>query len=65
MSIYDDRLPTIRTSPTKRRFDVLMDKYMRKAALANSQDYSPNMNGDPDILNILAYRDKLQRKGRI
>ena len=65
MSIYDDRRPPIRISPTERRFDALMDKYMRKAALANSQDYSPYIGENPDILSILAYRDKLQRKGHI
>jgi len=64
MQIYDDR-PSLRKSPKAKRFDVLMDKYMRKIALANSQAYGPYIGGDADILNILAYRDKLYRKGRI
>jgi len=64
MRIYDDR-PSMRKSPKAKRFDVLMDKYMRRSAFANSQGFDAMMDGDPDILNILAYRQKLQRKGRI
>ena len=64
MQIYDDR-PSLRKSPKARRFDVLMDKYMRKTVMANSQMRDVYVGVDADILNILAYRDKLQRKGSV
>lgn len=65
MRIYDDRFPSMQTNPKMRRFDKLMNKYMRKVALANTQSADVYVDGHVDVLNILAYRDKLNRKGHI
>ena len=38
---------------------------MRKSVFANSEDYDRTINGDVNVINILAYRDRLNRKGQI